>query len=179
MNSISRLAVALTAAAALGACAYVPEERPAPPEPPPSLTKVYFYPSQGQSAEQQDRDRYDCHLWAVNQTGFDPSRQAAPGGSRATVVPAKPAGETIATGAAVGAVIGAIAADPGDAGKGALVGALAGTVVGSAAATAQADEARAIQARHDRRGYGRYERNAAEYRRAMSACLEGRGYSVR
>ena len=148
-------------------------------QPPPSLTKVYFYPSQGQSAEQQDRDRYDCYLWAVNQTGFDPSRQIAPGSSRATVVPARAPGETIAAAAAVGAVIGAVAASPGEGGKGALVGALAGTVVGSAAASAEADEARVIQARTDRRGYGRYEREAAEYRRAMSACLEGRGYSVR
>jgi hypothetical protein len=60
-----------------------------------------------------------------------------------------------------------------------VVGALAGSVVGSAAATAQQEETRAVQARKDRRGYGRYEREAAEYRRAMSACLEGRGYSVR
>ncbi len=29
------------------------------------------------------------------------------------------------------------------------------------------------------RGAGRYEQEAADYRRAMSACLTGRGYSVR
>lgn len=34
---------------------------------------VYVYPREGQSPEQQDRDRYECHRWAVDQTGFDPS----------------------------------------------------------------------------------------------------------
>ncbi len=32
-----------------------------------------FYPAEGQSDEQRDRDRYDCYLWASGQTGFDPS----------------------------------------------------------------------------------------------------------
>jgi hypothetical protein len=169
----------VSASIGLGACAYSPPQPAAPPPPPPNLTKVYFYPTQGQSEAQQDRDRYDCYVWAADQTGFDPSREIGPREARAAVVPARSAGETIGTAAAVGAVIGAIAASPGDAGKGAVVGALAGSVVGSAAATAQQEEARAVQARSDRRGYGRYERGAAEYRRAMSACLEGRGYSVR
>ena len=37
---------------------------------------VYIYPNKGQSAQQQDRDRYECHSWAVGQTGFDPTRPA-------------------------------------------------------------------------------------------------------
>lgn len=36
-------------------------------------TQVYAYPKQGQSEQQADRDRYDCHLWAVEQSGFDPA----------------------------------------------------------------------------------------------------------
>ena len=41
----------------------------------PSLAQdIYVYPAKGQSQEQQDRDRYECHSWAVKQTGFDPSR---------------------------------------------------------------------------------------------------------
>jgi hypothetical protein len=171
----------LGATATLGGCAlYYPEPvAAAPPAPPVSLTKVYFYPTNGQSEAQQDRDRYDCYVWAVEQTGFDPARHIGPREARATVVPARSPGETIAGAAAAGAVIGAVAASPGNVGEGAVVGAIAGAVVGSAAASAQAEEARAIQARNDRRGYGRYEREAGEYRRAMSACLEGRGYTVR
>jgi uncharacterized protein YcfJ len=165
-------------AATLGACAYTPEYD-APPAPPVNLTRVYFYPSQGQSEAQQDRDRYDCYAWAVDQTGFDPSRRIAPRETRATVVPARSPGETVAAAAVVGAVIGAATAGRGEGGQGALVGALAGTVVGAVAATAQAEDARVSEARYNSRGYGRYEREATEYRRAMSACLEGRGYSVR
>jgi hypothetical protein len=181
MYKKTRIGLLLAAAAGVGACAYYPDSQPepVPAAQPVSLTKVYFYPGNGQTEAQQDRDRYDCYVWAVDQTGFDPARRIGPRETRATVVPARSAGETIGTAAAVGAAIGAVAAGPGDIGEGAVVGAIAGAVVGSAAASAQAQEARVIQARHERRGYGRYEREAAEYRRAMSACLEGRGYSVR
>lgn len=163
-------------ASTLGACAYTPEYE-APPEPPVNLTRVFFYPTQGQSEAQQDRDRYDCYVWAVDQTGFDPAR--GPRDTRATVVPARSQGESVAAAATVGAVIGAVTADRGDVGQGALVGAMVGTVIGAAAASMEAADASASEARYNSRGYGRHEREATEYRRAMSACLEGRGYSVR
>jgi hypothetical protein len=35
---------------------------------------AYVYPNNGQSAEQQSTDRYECHRWAVDQTGFDPTQ---------------------------------------------------------------------------------------------------------
>lgn len=38
--------------------------------------QFYVYPKKGQSAEQQEKDRYECHRWAVGQTGFDPSQSA-------------------------------------------------------------------------------------------------------
>lgn len=69
--------------------------------------ELYVYPKQGQSEQQQATDRYQCHRWAVGQTGFDPTQ---PGGN----VP----------------------------------------------------EAQHADKRDD-------------YQRAMKACLEGRGYSVR
>ena len=47
-----------------------------PPAPPPT-DDVFVYPKNGQSQEQQSRDRYECHRWAADQTGFDPTR---PGG---------------------------------------------------------------------------------------------------
>jgi len=34
---------------------------------------VFVYPNRGQSTEQTSKDRYECYLWAVDQTGFDPS----------------------------------------------------------------------------------------------------------
>jgi outer membrane lipoprotein SlyB len=79
----------------------------------------------------------------------------------------------------VGAAIGAVAAGPYDAAEGAVVGAVAGGFVGAVAAAAdQAQAQHAVQV-HDDRGGTPYAQQAGEYRRAMSACLEGRGYSVK
>jgi hypothetical protein len=36
--------------------------------------EIYVYPRNGQSEEQQATDRYECHRWAVERTGFDPTR---------------------------------------------------------------------------------------------------------
>lgn len=35
-------------------------------------SELFVYPKEGQSDEQRDRDRYECYLWAADQTGFDP-----------------------------------------------------------------------------------------------------------
>lgn len=164
----------------LTACADMPQERVAmhrervaeeAPQPP----RVYFYPTQGQSAEQQDRDRYECYNWAVKQTGFDPTRSLPPQ-ERVTVVPARAPGETTVGAAIAGAVIGAMVSNPRNAGGGALVGAAAGGLLGAAAENSQQQQVERVVTR---RGENRYQREAAEYRRAMSACLEGRGYSVK
>lgn len=40
---------------------------------PPPAQNVFVYPKKGQTAEQQAKDRYECHVWAVDQTGFDPT----------------------------------------------------------------------------------------------------------
>src|ERR1700678_2430503 len=34
---------------------------------------LVIYPAKGQSPAQQDQDRYACHRWAVQQSGYDPS----------------------------------------------------------------------------------------------------------
>jgi hypothetical protein len=34
---------------------------------------LYVYPRNGQSEEQTAQDRFECHQWAVKQTGFDPT----------------------------------------------------------------------------------------------------------
>jgi len=44
---------------------------------------VYLYPRNGQSEAQTQNDRYECHSWAVNQTGFDPTRSSQQSGSAA------------------------------------------------------------------------------------------------
>lgn len=36
--------------------------------------KLFIYPRKGQSQEQQDLDRYECHKWAVERTNYDPTK---------------------------------------------------------------------------------------------------------
>lgn len=69
--------------------------------------ELFVYPGKGQSSEQMATDRYECHSWAAQQTGYDPTQP-----------------------------LGGV------------------------------DESQVTQKR-------------AEYRRAETACLEARGYSVR
>jgi hypothetical protein len=48
---------------------------------PPTLqtgTKVFVYPRNAQSADQQAHDRYECYRFAVTQSGFDPMRSTGP-----------------------------------------------------------------------------------------------------
>ncbi len=40
--------------------------------------QLFIYPKNDQREEQQATDRYECHRWSVDQTGFDPTR---PGGN--------------------------------------------------------------------------------------------------
>jgi hypothetical protein len=40
----------------------------------PTGEDFFMYPRNGQGTDQQARDRYECHSWAVQQTGFDPSQ---------------------------------------------------------------------------------------------------------
>ena len=51
-----------------------PDAASSAPPPPPQGDNLYIYPQQGQSAEQQSSDQYDCHKWSGAQTGFDPTQ---------------------------------------------------------------------------------------------------------
>ena len=48
----------------------------ASPVTPPAvpMDRLFIYPRQNQSEQQQATDRYECHKWAVSQTGFDPTQ---------------------------------------------------------------------------------------------------------
>jgi hypothetical protein len=149
---------------------------PAAPAAPPQ--RVFFYPERAQTAEQQDRDRYECYNWAVRETGFDPSRRPLVREQRQAVVPA-PSGATTFGAAVVGAVLGAAVSGPGNAGKGAIVGGVAGGMLGAAAESSAQADAEQYNEAAARRNDRRYGHEMTDYRRAMSACLEGRGYSVK
>jgi hypothetical protein len=46
-----------------------------------SPSDLIAYPKNGQSEEQLGKDKFECHRWAVGQTGFDPTQ---PGGGTAS-----------------------------------------------------------------------------------------------
>jgi outer membrane lipoprotein SlyB len=157
----------------------VPRAVPSPRAP---ITQVYFYPKQGQTTEQQSRDHYECYNWAMQQTGFDPSQSSIPSERRVKVVPMPPPGHDTAALAIAGAVLGALIAGPRHAGQGALIGAGSGALFGAASdATRQqyAGQMEEAYTRSDQALDAHYEAQARDFRRAMTACLEGRGYSVK
>jgi len=174
--SAMRLAIPVAAIIGLSACVVAPPPRTvAVPAPPPQ--KVFVYPSNGQSAEQTDRDRYECHVWAVQQTGVDPSRADANPYERVIVQPANPPGSATAAGAIGGAILGALIAGPRDAGAGLVLGGITGAVVGSTVDASAQEQAHMTQQQlNQRAAVGRA--HADSYRRALGACLQGRGYTV-
>ena len=169
-----RSAVPVALTVLLAACVAPPPRTVAVPAPPPQ--RVFVYPANGQSPEQTERDRYECHIWAVQQTGVDPSRDNN-AYERVIVQPANPPGAGTAAGAIGGAILGAIIAGPRNAGAGLVIGGATGAIVGSASdANAQAQARQTQQEINQSAAAGRA--RADTYRRAIGACLTGRGYTV-
>ncbi len=140
--------------------------------------QFYIYPTQGQSLEQLNQDRYQCHTWAVQQTGFDPTRPQTAYNAPPPQQEAPQGGllRGAGRGAAIGAIGGAIG---GNAGKGAAIGAAAGALFGG---IRRRDQRRRQE--DQRRQYEQQQRAAvnqqqSSYNRALAACLNGRGYQVR
>ena len=132
--------------------------------------EVFVYPKPGQSQDAFQKDQYECHNWAQQQTGFNP---AAPPTAAAPPPQQGGAVRGAARGAAVGAVVGG--ASGGDAGKGAAVGAAVGGTGGAVRQNRNNREAAAAsqQAQSQQQAaYGNYEK-------AYATCLAGRGYSVK
>jgi hypothetical protein len=172
-----RWTVPVAAAVVLAACVVAPS----PPRtyavraPPPA--RLFVYPASGQSAEQTERDRYECHVWAVQQTGVDPSRGDPGAYERVVVQPATPPGAGTVAGAIGGAIIGSIIGGPENAGAGALIGGATGAVVGSVSDASAEAQARETQQQINQSAAAGRARGDS-YRRALGACLRGRGYTV-
>jgi hypothetical protein len=144
--------------------------------PPVFAQDPIIYPNKGQSAEQQEKDKFDCYTWAKGQTGFDPMQvptaTAPPPGQQP---PQSSAVRGAAGGALAGVAIGAIA---GDAGKGAAIGAASGALVGGMRRRDQQQQAQAQQ-QWEQEQAANYANQRNNYNRAYGACLEGRGYTVK
>jgi len=171
-------------AVVLTACAppvYTVKKETVAPAPLPATT-IYFYPTRNQSEAQQNRDRYECYLWAVKQSGFDPGQAQLAPHQRVEVQPIVPPGADTAAGAVSGAIVGSMLAPRRDSGFGLVFGAITGAMLGAASDAARQEQAARAQQYYDSKEAQRYaavEKQARDYRRAMTACLEGRGYTVK
>lgn len=170
---------------ALPLCALADPAADAPPPAPPAdsaTSDIYIYASHGQTDKQLDRDRYECHNWAVAQSHYNPSDPHLAPHQQIQVVAAPPAGRDTIAGVVSGAITGAIIAGPHDPGGGAMIGAVAGGMLGAASDHQRKQEADNINAHGNAQAQderARLETEASNYRRAISACLEGRGYTVK
>jgi hypothetical protein len=151
------------------------EGQPATPSEriPAAKLGVIVYPKKDQTAEQQQQDETQCYDWAYQNTGIDPAHPEA-GVQKAEAKNPKGGGaKGAAGGAAGGAAIGAIA---GDAGTGAAIGATAGAVHGRRQQKkAKKQSAQAAQTA-DKQAV---DQQLTTFKKAMSACLDGRDYSVK
>ena len=158
---------------------------------------MFAYPKNHQNADQQLKDESECYGSAKQNSGVDPQAPApaAPSAEQQQAAQQQAAkeakqevgkGRTVkgaAGGAAGGAAIGAIA---GDAGKGAAIGATVGAMSGrrhqrtaeqkaqqqAAQKTAQQQQQAQTQAN------AQHQQQLDTFKRAFSACMDARGYSV-
>jgi hypothetical protein len=159
---------------------------------PPSIaasTGLMVYPAKGQDAATQSKDEGECFNWSKQQSGFDPM-SPPPAATVAAAPPPPPAQPTGARargavrGAAAGAVVGEIANN--DADQGAATGAAVGVMAGGAKnRQAKAQQQAQSQAANQQAQAAADQANAARaqgqanFKKAMSVCLEGKGYTVK
>ena len=187
-----------TAAPQPAPIAPAPAATPSKPVPSFSAAKkvgLYAFPNQNQSKDQQLIDEGDCYDLAQQETGINPEMQAprAPSSGEVQAAEAQAAQSApqaqggrvrgAARGAAGGAMIGAIS---GNAGRGAAVGATVGTVRGgvhqrqtnAAAQQDAANQAGAQVQQQYQSAKSAYNQKIGTFKRAFSACLTSRGFSV-
>ena len=138
---------------------------------------LIVYPAGGQTPEQQALDEQACYAWAQQQVGpvaSQPNLDSASqvGKAKADSATKGAAIKGAAGGAAGGALVGTIA---GDAGRGAGIGAVTGAMR-ARRAKREAEQQAEQQARAQVQAQGTQQ--SSNMKRAMVACLEGRGYTV-
>ena len=129
------------------------------------------FPAKGQSPDQQKKDEGACHVWAVDNSKYDPANP--PKQASAPPPPTTATGTTPGAGlrgAARGAVVGEVVG--GDAGAGAAAGAVAARGASRRANAAAGQQQQQAVAQQDQAGM-------AQYQKARAACLEGKGYTVK
>ena len=183
----------LTHVLAGGLCAAFVTQVPAQTTAAPTKTLassmgMSVFPAKGQDAAAQGKDEAACYNWSKTNTGYDPATPPPTAvAQKAAPPPAQPTGARArgaVRGAAAGAVVGEIADD--DAGKGAAYGAAAGVVAGGALnREAKRQQEQQVASANQQAQAAADQQNAANaqqltnFKKGMSACLEGKGYVVK
>jgi Glycine-zipper domain len=184
------LSVSLTSVALAQQLAYsTPPAQPTVQKSISSHLGLHAFPAKDQNPQQQQTDEFACYRWAKQDTGFDPLAALEAAQSATSATPASgmsPAGPPpgagargAARGAAAGAAVGAIA---GDAGQGAAIGATSGGLRGRMAqkrAQAEAQQRAQLQAQLQGQAKAGTQASLDDFRKAYSACMQAKGYSVK
>ncbi|RKZ91732.1 MAG: hypothetical protein DRQ43_09805 [Gammaproteobacteria bacterium] len=138
-----------------------------------AMADLMIFPAQGQSNEQTEQDKFSCYGWAKQQTGFDP--MAAPTTSTPPPSQQQSSGGVV-RGALGGVALGAIL---GDSSRSARNAGVAGALIGGVRQNSANNQTVQKTEQWKQQEAGNYANNRNQYNRAYSACLEGKGYTVR
>jgi predicted lipid-binding transport protein (Tim44 family) len=142
-----------------------------------------IYPAKGQSQDQMEKDKFECYSWAKGQTGFDPMEMpkatAPPPSKKAKSSTAGGVLKGGVGGGLLGAGVGAIAGGSKGARKGAAIGGLSGGAIGGIRSSSQQKQDQQAQKQWEQQQANQYMQKRDKYNRAYSACLEGKGYTVK
>ncbi len=134
---------------------------------------LYVFPSKDQDQATQDADEITCYRWAKEQSGVDPMNPPEVQAAEADQSMDGSGMRGAVGGAAAGAAIGAIT---GDAGEGAAIGAILGGLRGNRARkNRQARE----QQTNEMVAVLTEQELMNNFKKAFSACMEGKGYTVK
>ena len=130
------------------------------------------FPAKGQSNEQMEKDKYACYGWSKKETGFDP--MATPKASTPPPSQTKKSGG-VARGGLGGAALGGIVGGS----SGAKKGLAAGGIVGGARQGSANKKTEQKSKEWEQQEANKYAQGRSKYNRAYSACIEGKGYTVK
>jgi hypothetical protein len=135
--------------------------------------QITVFPANNQTRQHQKEDEFDCYMWAMDRSGVDPLNLPKVEVQQVRSGPSGAAVGGAARGAAAGLAIGAVA---GNAGRGAAIGATAGALGGiRGGQQRQAQQQQQAQANASRQEKEIWN----SFVRAFSACMEGKGYTIR
>ena len=135
--------------------------------------KLFVFPTKNQSEGRQKKDEWECYNWAVKNSGVDPYNMQKVAAAPVQTGPDGTAVKSAAKGALVGTAIGAVT---GDTGEGAAIGAIAGGAAG-------ARQKRSMQAQQQQQAAATASKTEQDmlnsFNKAFSACIEGKGYTIK